>query len=98
MALSFNDCITLNHQWPRQGRDPVAPSLVMWTECKTCFKPRPIPVEGEVRQRSRTELAHSQRIRERSTLNTRNKWVAENRARKHKAEQFIEENKGGLRA
>ena len=98
MALSFNNCITLNHQWPRQGskREPVAPRLVMWTECSYCFKPKPIPVEGEVRQRSRTELAHSQRIRERNTLDTRNKWGTENRARKRKAEQFMEENKGGL--
>jgi len=84
-----------NHQWPRQGREPVAPSLVMWTECKHCFKPKPVPVEGKVRQRSRTELAHTQRVKE---SKAQNKWLTENRARKHRADQFIEENKRGLGA
>lgn len=98
MALSLMDCVELNHQWPTKGREPVAPSLVMWTECSYCFKPKPLAVEGKVRQRSKTELAHSQRIRDRSTLDTRNRWVVENKARRRKAEQFIEENKGGLGA
>ena len=68
----------------------------MWTECSYCFKPKPLAVEGEVRQRSEAERQHTARLKSSKAALATRLWATENKKRRENAERFIEENKGGL--
>lgn len=94
----MQDCLMTNHQWPTSGskREPIGTDRIKWVECKLCGKPKPTLTKLTRQPLSKLEQRHTERLKSNKAHLTIKLWAAKNKERRDKAEQFIQENAGGL--